>query len=387
MSIHIRKTSQGVRYDVRLRDPAGKLYKRTFRTKREAETFQARERADRSRGAWVDPRKADTTFGEVARYWLASNPGKRASGLARDESIVRVHLLPSLDDRPIGAVTPRDVQGLVLAWSAEAAPRTVHRQYGVLRAILNTAVHLDLIARTPCRGVKLPAMEQRDSRIITGDELLRLAEELGHGLRPMVYLAAVLGLRWGECAGLRVGRIDFLRSTISVTEQRTRGRAGGMVEGSPKSQAGRRTLSVPPPLMVMLGEHLVRRGLTGADADEIVFVGSRGKPLDYSSWLHRCWQPACRAAGLEGLRFHDLRHANATGMVAAGVDVKTAQARLGHSDPRLTLAIYAHATTDADRAAADRLGTLFMAHEPERMCHESAMGQAEAPRGPRRKGS
>ncbi|HSH58810.1 MAG TPA: hypothetical protein VK988_04045, partial [Acidimicrobiales bacterium] len=122
MSIHIRKTSQRVRYDVRLRDPAGKLYKRTFRTKREAETFQARERADRSRGAWVDPRKAHTTFGEVARYWLTSNPGKRASGLARDESIVRVHLLPSLDDRPIGAVTPRDVQGLVLAWSAEAAP-------------------------------------------------------------------------------------------------------------------------------------------------------------------------------------------------------------------------------------------------------------------------
>jgi hypothetical protein len=41
-----------VRYDVRLRDPSGKPYKRTFRTKREAETFDARERADRSRGAW-----------------------------------------------------------------------------------------------------------------------------------------------------------------------------------------------------------------------------------------------------------------------------------------------------------------------------------------------
>lgn len=238
MSIEARKTSGRVRYDVRLRDPAGKPYKRTFRTKREAEIFEARELADRSRGAWVDPRKADTTFGEVATYWLGSNPGKRPSGLARDESIVRVHLLPALEDRPIGAVTPRDVQGFVLAWSAKAAPRTVHRQYGVLRAILNTAVNLDLIARTPCRGVKLPAIEQRQSRIVTGDDLVRLGDALGPALAPMVYLAAVLGLRWGECAGLRVGRMDFLRSTLSVAEQRTRGRAGEMVEGFPEVPGG-----------------------------------------------------------------------------------------------------------------------------------------------------
>ena len=386
MSIEARKTSGRVRYDVRLRDPAGKPYKRTFRTKREAEIFEARELADRSRGAWVDPRKADTTFGEVATYWLGSNPGKRPSGLARDESIVRVHLLPALEDRPIGTVTPRDVQGFVLAWSAKAAPRTVHRQYGVLRAILNTAVNLDLIARTPCRGVKLPAIEQRQSRIVTGDDLVRLGDALGPALAPMVYLAAVLGLRWGECAGLRLGRMDFLRSTLSVAEQRTRGRAGEMVEGSPKSQAGRRTLSVPPPLMAMLGEHLARRGVTGADVDAIVFVGPRGSPLDYSTWLHRSWQPACRAAGLEGLHFHDLRHTNATGMVAAGIDVKTAQARLGHSDPRLTLGIYAQATSDGDRAAADLLGSLFMAQAPNRMCHESAIGESEAPSPNPRKG-
>lgn len=376
-----------MRYDVRLRDPSGKPYKRTFRTKREAETFDARERADRSRGAWVDPRKADTTFGEVARYWLASNPGKRVSGLARDESIVRVHLLPTLERRPIGTVSPRDVQSLVLAWSTESAPRTVHRQYGVLRAVLNTAVNLDLIARTPCRGVKLPAIAYRESRIVTAEELTRLADALGPSLSPMAYLAAVLGLRWGECAGLRVGRLDFLRSTLAVAEQRTRGRSGGMVEGSPKSEAGRRTLSVPAALMAMLGEHLARRGLTGADGDAIVFVGPRGKPLDYSGWLHRQWQPACRTAGLEGLRFHDLRHANATGMVAAGVDVKTAQARLGHSDPRLTLAIYAQVTSDGDRAAADLLGTLFMAPPMDKMCHESAMGQTKKSVRTPRKGS
>lgn len=66
-------------------------------------------------------------------------------------------------------------------------------------------------------------------------------------------------------------------------------------------------------------------------------------------------------AGLAGTGFHDLRRANASTLVAEGVDVKTAQTRLGHSDPRLTLAIYAQAVPEADRAAATALGRRFFA--------------------------
>lgn len=72
----------------------------------------------------------------------------------------------------------------------------------------------------------------------------------------MAYLGAVLGLRWGECAALRVGYLDFLARTLKVAEQRTRGLGGRMVECPPKSSAGRRTLSVPAPLMDVLAKHL-----------------------------------------------------------------------------------------------------------------------------------
>jgi integrase len=95
--------------------------------------------------------------------------------------------------------------------------------------------------------------------------------------------------------------------------------------------------------------------------------------LRYANWRRRVWQPACTAAGVgkvtcepgtfreryEGAGFPDLRRANATGLVLAGVDLKTAQTRLGHSDPRLTLAVYAQATNEADKAAADALGAHF----------------------------
>ncbi len=101
-------------------------------------------------------------------------------------------------------------------------------------------------------------------------------------------------------------------------------------------------------------------GLTGADPEELLFPNNEGRPLDYSNWRRRVWEPAVKTRGLQGLNFHDLRRTNATAMVAEGVDVKTAQARLGHSDPRLTLAIYAQATTEGDRSAAKKLGARLM---------------------------
>ena len=360
MSVNRRVTNGGAVYDVRLRTVDGTPYKRSFGTRRAAEVFEARERADRSRGTWLDPRRAEATFVDVAREWLASNPAKRPGTFARDEGILRLHLQPALGSRPLGTITPGDVQTLVNRWSKRQKPRTVRRQFGVVRAIFHFAVERDYIGRSPCRGIKLPEVEQATRPVVTSADLERLAAELGPNDAPMAYLGVVLGLRWGECAGLRVGRIDFLRSTLIVAEQITRGQGGRHVSGPPKSQAGRRTLAMPQVLAGMLTEHLARCGLTGADSDALVFVSEQGGPLRYKRWRRRVWLPAARRAGLEGLTFHDLRRANATALVLDGVDLKTAQTRLGHSDPRLTLAVYAQATSEADRAAADALGRRFL---------------------------
>ena len=95
-----RQTTQGARYDVRLRSPDGRVYNRTFRTKREAERYEATERADRARGAWLDPRHAETTFADAAKTWLDSNPAKRDGAWARDESVIRLPLTPALEGAP-----------------------------------------------------------------------------------------------------------------------------------------------------------------------------------------------------------------------------------------------------------------------------------------------
>jgi integrase len=360
LSIHSRSTSKGRVHEVRLRGPDGREVSRTFRTKREATEYEASQRTAKTRGAWVDPRGANVTFAEVSGEWLKSNLAKRPSTRARDASALRVHVLPSLGHRRIGSLTPSDVRALVADWSARMAPRTVRRTYGALRAVVNYAVQNDLIGRSPCRGIKLPAIEPASVTILDPDDLVRLAHSMAGEFAPMVWLGAVLGLRWGEVAGLRVGRVDLLRRTITVAEQVTRGAGGVGFVSPPKSAAGRRTLSIPVELANLLSKHLSELGLTGATSNALLFAGSSGRPLDYSNWRRRVWVPAVERAGLGSLGFHDLRRTNATAMVLEGVDVKTAQARLGHSDPRLTLAVYAQATGEGDRSAAQKLGARLM---------------------------
>jgi integrase len=359
MSITKRQTKSGWVYDVRLRDAAGRVYTRTFRTKKEADRFESTEKADRARGVWIDPRRSSDKVADVVAEWLESNPRKKGSSLARDKSIVKVHILPLLGKYPIGDVTPADVQRVVNTWSTRLGARSVRRHYAVLSAIMTFALDTDRIVRSPCRRIRLPEPEPVRQMAVTPEQLHGLADAVGADTGGMVYLAAVLGLRWGECAGLRVGAIDFLNRTVTVESQLTRGLKGRMVTGSPKWNSTR-TMAAPEVLLEQLATHLRRRGLTGAVGDSLVFCAPDGQPLHYSNWRRRVWVPACQSAGLEGFQFKMLRTANATVMVAMAIDVKTVQTRVGHRRATTTLDIYAQPTAAADRGAAEALGVHFL---------------------------
>ncbi len=133
-----------------------------------------------------------------------------------------------------------------------------------------------------------------------------------------------------------------------------------MIESDPKTKAGRRpSLALPDWLMSMLAAVLAEQGVTATTPDALVFVSPDGTRLHYSNWRRRVWLPAREVAGLPNLNFHDLKHTAGTALVEEGVNIKTAQERLGHANPRTTLAVYAQATKQADREAADRLGKRF----------------------------
>ena len=213
-SIERRETSRGVRYDVRYREPGGRPRVKTWRRKADAERSARSVEVDKDRGLFVDPSLSRTPLADVAAAWLDSDPGKRGGSWQRDEIVVRRHIVPALGVRPVGSVTPGEIQALVNRWASARAPRTVRREYGALRAILNYAVVNDMLGRTPCRQIKLPEVRPLRRHIVDADELARLADALGGvgALGPMVYLGTVDGLRWGGGRGVE-GRAARLRGS------------------------------------------------------------------------------------------------------------------------------------------------------------------------------
>lgn len=158
MSIHKRATASGaVRWDARLRTPDGRPYMRTFRTKREAERFQANEVADRSRGTWIDPGAGRLTFLAWSDEWYRAAAARWRTRTAEKHAMaLRVHWTPRLGGLLLPAITPRHVQAAVNELVTTHEPGSVRTYYGTLRAYLGDAVEMDLIDRSPCRGVKLP---------------------------------------------------------------------------------------------------------------------------------------------------------------------------------------------------------------------------------------
>jgi integrase len=345
----VRKLPSG-RYQARYLHAGGRhIAPETFAAKADALAWLARAEADITRGAWLDPAGGKATFGAVADRWLVANPLKRSSSRTRDESILAKHVQPALGTQQLARVTRADVQRLVDNWAAEYTPSTVTRMFAVVRGVFSFAVASELIGRTPCDGVRLPRAGVVERPVLSAEQLQALANALGSDQAPMMWLGVVGGLRWGECAGLAVAGLDLLNGRVAVGQQL--GRDGRL--GLPKSRSGVRRLSIPMWLVDELAALVAMRWLTAADPEELVFVSPEGQPLHYPNWRRRTWGPACKAAGLPELRFHDLRSMAATALVAAGVDIKTAQTRLGHSSPTVTLGIYARATDKADRLAAE----------------------------------
>jgi integrase len=107
-----------------------------------------------------------------------------------------------------------------------------------------------------------------------------------------------------------------------------------------------------------LAEHLGVYAEAGPEG--LVFSAARGGPIRRSNFTRRVWIPATRAAGVKGLRFHDLRHTAATLAVAAGASTRELMVRMGHSSSAAALR-YQHVMADRDAAIAAALDELVQA--------------------------
>lgn len=166
--------------------------------------------------------------------------------------------------------------------------------------------------------------------------------------RLIIEILGYTGLRFGELAALRMGRVDLMRRRLDVAESVTeiQGRA---VFGAPKTHH-RRSMPFPRSLLEPLTALVAGRA-----PDELLFTGPGGGMLRVGNLRRRVFDEAARKAGLEGLTPHELRHTAASLAVSAGANVKAVQRLLGHASAAMTLDVYSGLFDDDLDAVSDRL--------------------------------
>ena len=269
----------------------------------------------------------------------------------------------------------------VRSWHARLSggPRpgasTVAKAYRLLRTILNTAVEDGVLVKNPCL-IEGAGVERAPERpVATVAEVFALADAIDPRYRLMVILGTFAGLRLGELLALRRRDVNVLHLSVHVEEQALELRDGTRIVGPPKTDAGRRTVALPPQIIDEVERHL--DDWTGATPDALLFTDADGEPLSRRLWNLR-WAQAKRATRLPHLHFHDLRHTGDTLAAATGASTKELMARMGHSSSRAAL-IYQHATRDRDVVIAKAIGDIIdqagVDTDPDGMCHESAIAE------------
>lgn len=366
----IRKLPSG-RWQARYRTVDGRRItaRETFATKTDASLWLDSNRSDRASGLRVDPRAGEIKLGDYAEEWLAHRVGLAKRTKEIYASQLRLHILPLVDnDLPaLGMVKLVDLSpDLIRAWyrrlQGQRGPSVAAKAYTRLRQILTQAVNDDRIIKNPCRIDRGGVERHPEQRFASLEELYALAEVVPVRYRTLVLMAGLAGLRQGELAALRRSDVDLSGQTVFVGRKRLRLESGVVIEDAPKSEVGRRTVSMPAGLVRELEMHF--ESFVGHDPDSYVFTSPDGRPVERSNFRFRVWVPATEQVGVVGLRFHDLRHTAGTLAARTGATTKELMTRLGHASHQAAM-VYQHAAADRDRQIADGL---------ERMVTDAGLG-------------
>lgn len=348
--------------------PDGKRHWVSAKTKTECWRKLNMAMADADRG--ILPGPANLTVERYLISWLADSIKGTVSratydGYKRD---VHHHLIPQLGRRKLKELTPGDIRRLYRKMAERGLKdRSIQYVHTTLRKSLNAAVVDRLINHNPTDSVKplkTPTGAARESKALDPDQVKALLEAASDNRFEAFYVVAIhTGLRRGELLGLKWTDADLEAGTLTVRRSLDVDSTFKM----PKNRAAKRTLKLTPRALDTLKTHKVRQNAERLQAGSrwqdhgLVFPNTMGKPMNAGNLYRREFQPLLKRAGLanEGFTIHSLRHTFATTLAEKGVHPSTAQKMLGHSDIRMTLAIYTHATDEMQDAATAALEEAF----------------------------
>jgi integrase len=344
-------------------------------TKREAQIESARLICEVNGGTYLEPSK--TTLAQYLERWL-DHAKAQVSPRTHERycEIVRKNIVPLLGAVLLTKLRPAQISAAYTKALASGrrdgkgglAPTTVVYMHRLIKQALGQAVRWELLPRNAADAVDPPKIERGSLTTYDMAQTVKLLDELrGSRLRLPVLLGVMCGLRRGEIVALRWKHIDLAARKMTVVESAEQTDAGIRYK-PPKSGRGR-TVALSTMVTAELRQHrlaqaeeLLRLGVRLSDAT-FVYTRQDGAPMQPRS-LSQMWSTI--GTTLPRIRFHDLRHAHATHMLAAGVHPKVASERLGHSRVGITLDLYSHVLPGMQEDAAARVDEAFQIAQKKR---------------------
>lgn len=339
------------------RDADGGQHAKMFATLDEAKTWERENLEAIRKGSWTHPQAGKVTLGAYTEEWFKQQVW-RDSTEGRVRSILDVHVLPTFKDKELAEIRPSHVQAWVKGLKKKDGKTPIVASYtdaiyGLLASIMVSAVQDRMINVSPCsKRINLPTVEKPRIRPLRTDQVEAIKDSFPEAYRALVMLSAGTGMRQGECLGLTVDRVDFMRREIHIDRQMLSSSPGGPSHGPPKTPASNRVIPLPETVGLALSAHIAEHG-TGKCAccgDELLFFHQENRGAVRRQRVNEMWDAAIVKAKVVDATFHDLRHYCASLLIAAGVSVVGVQEMLGHASAVETLNTYSHLwPTDHDR--------------------------------------
>lgn len=351
------------------KDPATGKRRRIVRyvrgTRRQAEIELANLLTKANEGQ-LPTAPARYTVAELLDEWYEEMAPNWSHNTRRTRDADVKHLKKLLGHIPVRKLTPADVQRAVTKMREQGyVPSTISNRMAVLKGAVSRAMALGLINHDPLRGVRRPPVRRREHHTPDAQQLAAVLEEALRSSRYGVALLLVArtGLRAGEVMALRWSDVDWDAREIHVraTVIWDKAAQGAVIQPHPKSASSVRRVVLDDDTMRLLRQHRkrqaeerLRMGPRWQDHG-LIFPRSDGRPACAQN-LGNALRDACRRLGVPEFRVHDLRHAHASHLLAAGWSPVDVAERLGHSSPAVTMSIYAHAIPGRQRELVDKVG-------------------------------
>lgn len=329
----------------------------TFPTKTDATAWLDMRHAEIVEHRWKPTPPAEpskVTFHAYAADWMKDRELKPRTR-AEYQRILDAKLVPEFGRRLLTSITAADIDAWYRGLDADKPTARAHA-YALLRTIMGTAASSSppMIENNPVhiRGAA-SLKRQRTIRPATVAELTAIIEALPPRYQALALLASWTALRFGEVTELRRKDVDLEEGMIHVSRAVTWPNGVATVS-TPKSEAGIRTVTIPPHIVPALEDHLTKFAQPGAEG--LVFPNTDGGHIHHGS-LYKVFKPARAKAGRPDLTFHGLRHTGATMAAQTGATLAELMNRLGHSTVAAALR-YQHAATARDAEIARKLSAM-----------------------------